>query len=108
MGEEKINETPEEEASKEQESQPLPKDPQESAWTQPGHIPEPKEKSWDQEPANPFDGVDRSNPFEGRPKTDVPQPEQPHFEGSDPGPGQPLPPPGQPLPRKDTGSGSDN
>lgn len=59
----------------------------------PGEILEPKEKSWDAEPANPYDGIDRSDPFEGRPRSKVAQPKEIAVEPVDPattGPGQPL------------------
>ena len=71
----------------------------------PGEIPEPREKSWDEEPADPYEGVDRRDPFEGRPPTTVVQPEEPPIEyRGGPTAGEPVPP-GQPLPRSsDTGS----
>lgn len=62
----------------------------------PGEIPEPKEKSWDAESANPYDGIDRSDPFEGRPRTNVAQPAEISVDPAEPG----NPGPGQPLPKK--------
>jgi len=65
-------------------------------WTKPGHIPEPKEKSWTEEDPNPYDKINRGDPFEGRPKTELPN------HDDDPGGGAAEPPaPGQPLPRRD-------
>ena len=67
----------------------------EGAGPRPGVIPEPKERPWDAEPADPYEGIDRSDPFEGRPRTAVPQPEELRTDDEDPfvdpGPGQPLP-----------------
>jgi hypothetical protein len=61
----------------------------------PGHIPEPQERPWDDEPADPFEGIDRSNPFEGRPASaGLPPEEQPA-----------MAPPGQPLPELPSGTG---
>ena len=66
----------------------------------PGHIPEPKERSWRDEPANPYEGVSKEDPFEGRPPTEVVQPDEPQVDRyDDPGANRPLPP-GQPLPRQ--------
>lgn len=67
-----------------------------------GHVPEPPEKRWDAEPKDPFEGVDRRSPFEGRPPSVVP------------GAGEDLPldpgealGPGQPLPHGGSGDGQD-
>ena len=40
----------------------------------PGTIPEPRERSWSEEAADPFDGVKKADPFEGRPQSEVPHP----------------------------------
>lgn len=73
----------------------------------PGFIPEPKEKSWNAEPPDAFDGVDRGTPFEGRPPSEVVQPaELPVEHYDDPSPSEPLAP-GQPLPRRDDGGSED-
>jgi hypothetical protein len=55
----------------------------------PGHIPVPPERSWDAEPADPYVGIDRRDPFAGRPPSRVPQPDEPPSSDEDPGPGQP-------------------
>lgn len=68
-------------------------------WVAPGHIPKPQEKQWDDEAESPFDGIDRSSPFEGRPPSKVPRPDEPPDEEAEqPGPGQPL----RRAPRSDT------
>ncbi len=65
----------------------------------PGEIPDPPERSWDDEPPDPYEGVSRESPFKGRPRTEVYQPEEPELDAvDDPGPDEPIPP-GQPLPR---------
>jgi hypothetical protein len=61
-------------------------------WTKPGHIAEPREKDWDAEPADPYEGVERKDPFEGRPASAVPKGADSPVEPVDPGIGQPLPP----------------
>ncbi len=84
-----------------------PSEPEEPSFGKPpGYIPEPKEKSWDAESPDAFDGVDRGTPFEGRPPSEVVQPgELPVERYDDPSPNEPIPP-GQPLPRGNDG-GSD-
>lgn len=58
-------------------------------WTKPGHIAEPKERDWRDESADPYEGINREDPFKGRPETKVPQPEEPQLDEADSGPGQP-------------------
>jgi hypothetical protein len=55
----------------------------------PGHIPVPPEKDWNAENPDPYAGIDRRDPFAGRPPSKVPQPAEPPTSDPDPGPGQP-------------------
>jgi hypothetical protein len=71
----------------------------ERSWAAPGQIPEPEERPWDGEPADPFDGIERSDPFAGRQKTAIPQVDEPVFDPDEP------PAPGQP--RRGSGPGEE-
>jgi hypothetical protein len=69
--------------------------------TPPGHIPVPPEKPWNAEPADPYEQIERRNPFEGRQASEVVRPDE-----ISPGladvmaQDEPIPA-GQPLPRTD-------
>jgi len=57
----------------------------------PGTVPEPKEKGWDEEPPDPYEGLEKTSPFKGRPAGKAPQPSENMDDLSDSeAPGQPA------------------